>query len=118
MRALGIGLLVVCATSGIAAANPLEGIKLDGWYGKVGLETGVVFARDRGTAPLLGGVATLVKANDEFEWFVALCKSGIQRLALPRGARVAVEYKIFSLLAVEPFGDKRVNHPVVEQLSV
>jgi hypothetical protein len=66
MRALLV--LVVCVTPRVASADPLEGIKLEGWYGKLGLESGVVFARERGPSPLLGGVATFVKANNSFEW--------------------------------------------------
>lgn len=68
MRAFWILPVVVLCGSRVASADPFEGIKLDGWYGKVGLETGVVFARERASSPLLGGVATLVKANDHFEW--------------------------------------------------
>ncbi len=60
--------VVAASASSPASAGTLDGIKLDGWYGKVGLETGVVFARERGTAPLLGGVVTFVKANNAFEW--------------------------------------------------
>jgi hypothetical protein len=29
----------------------------------------VAFARERGTAPLLGGVVTFVHANDQLEWY-------------------------------------------------
>jgi len=68
MRASWVVLLLV-VTSRIATADSLtKGLKLEGWYGKVGLETGVVFARERGAAPLLGGVATFVHINDDFEW--------------------------------------------------
>jgi hypothetical protein len=63
------GFLVAClCVPTSAAANPLEGLKVEGWYGKLGVESGVVFGRDRGAAPLLGGVATFVHVNDRFEW--------------------------------------------------
>ncbi len=61
--------VIVTARSAPASADLLQGIRLDGWYGKIGVETGVVFARERDSAPLLGGVATLVKANSDFEWY-------------------------------------------------
>jgi hypothetical protein len=61
--------LTLCAVSRPAAAERYRGLHLAGWYGKVGLETGVVFARERGTAPLLGGTATLVRMNEHLEWF-------------------------------------------------
>jgi hypothetical protein len=67
MRGLLIAAIVAVPTLA-AAESPLKGLKLEGWYGKVGVESGVVFARDRGTAPLLGGVATLVHINDQLEW--------------------------------------------------
>ncbi|MBS1123597.1 MAG: hypothetical protein H6Q90_5825 [Deltaproteobacteria bacterium] len=68
MQVSWIGLVAMAMMSRQASAGVLDGIKLDGWYGKVGLESGIVFARERGSSPLLGGVATLVKANDQFEW--------------------------------------------------
>lgn len=61
--------LALCAAPRRAPADPLRGLHLEGWYGKIGLETGVAFARDRGTAPLLGGVATLVRLNEHLEWY-------------------------------------------------
>jgi hypothetical protein len=61
--------LAVCAVPRPAAAERYRGLHLAGWYGKVGLETGVVFARERGAAPLLGGTATFVRMNDHLEWF-------------------------------------------------
>jgi hypothetical protein len=68
MRAV-CGFLVLAITHQLAAADSLtDDLAVEGWYGKVGLETGVVFGRDRGTAPLLGGVATLVHINDDLEW--------------------------------------------------
>ena len=69
MRArLAVLALAVCAMSRPAAAERYRGLYLAGWYGKVGLETGVVFARERGAAPLLGGTATFVRMNDQLEW--------------------------------------------------
>jgi len=55
--------------SGSTARSRYRGLYLDGWYGKVGLESGVVFARERGAAPTLGGAATLVHLNDQLEWY-------------------------------------------------
>jgi hypothetical protein len=59
---------LVAARPGFTSADPLEGLRLEGWYGKLGAETGVAFGRDRETSPLLGGVATLVHINDDLEW--------------------------------------------------
>jgi len=61
--------VAVCAYSRPAAAERYRGLHLEGWYGKVGLETGAVFARERAASPLLGAVATLVRMNDHLEWF-------------------------------------------------
>jgi hypothetical protein len=65
------GFLVCCAVAlpSIASADPLDGLRLEGWYGKLGVESGVAFGRDRGASPLLGGVATFVHINDRREWF-------------------------------------------------
>jgi hypothetical protein len=52
-----------------AAAERFRGLYLEGWYGKVGLETGAVFARERPASPLLGATATFVRMNDHLEWF-------------------------------------------------
>lgn len=52
-----------------AADDRFRGLYLDGWYGKVGLESGAVFARERGASPVLGGAATLVRMNDHLEWY-------------------------------------------------
>jgi hypothetical protein len=69
MRArLAVLALAVCALPRPAAAERYRSLYLAGWYGKVGLETGVVFARERGAAPLLGGTATFVHMNDHLEW--------------------------------------------------
>jgi hypothetical protein len=59
----------VCALARPAAAERFRSLYLEGWYGKVGIETGVVFARERGTAPLLGATATFVRMNDHLEWW-------------------------------------------------
>jgi hypothetical protein len=61
--------VLVCAAPGAAAADRLRDLHLEGWYGKLGLETGVVFARERAAAPLLGATATFVRMNDHLEWF-------------------------------------------------
>ena len=58
-----------CALARPAAAERFRGLHLEGWYGKLGLETGAVFAREREASPLLGAVATLVRMNDHLEWF-------------------------------------------------
>jgi hypothetical protein len=59
----------VAAAPRPAAADRLSGLHLEGWYGKVGLESGVVFARERGAAPLLGGTVTFVRLNRHLEWY-------------------------------------------------
>jgi hypothetical protein len=59
----------LCASSAPAAAERFRSLRLEGWYGKVGLETGAVFSRERDPAPLLGAVATFVRMNDHLEWF-------------------------------------------------
>ena len=64
--------LVVIAllTPGAARADSLvSALRLEGWYGKLGVESGVVFARERDAAPLLGGTATFVHSNNYNEWF-------------------------------------------------
>lgn len=65
MRILPVALLFAART---ASADPLDGLNLEGWYGKLGVESGVAFGRERGTSPLLGGVATFVHLNDNREW--------------------------------------------------
>jgi len=60
--------IVAVAGARAAAADPLDGLHLEGWYGKLGVESGVAFGRERGTAPLVGGVATFVHINDDREW--------------------------------------------------
>jgi hypothetical protein len=65
MRAFWI--LACCIPSVAAADSPTDGLHLEGWYGKIGAETGVAFG-DRGTSALLGGVATFVHINDDLEW--------------------------------------------------
>jgi hypothetical protein len=51
-----------------AAADPLAGVNLEGWYGKLGVESGVAFGAERGTSAVVGGIATLVHINDRREW--------------------------------------------------
>jgi len=68
MRSAGGVLLLGLAATRSASADPLAGVHLEGWYGKVGVESGVAFGRDRGAAPLVGGVATFVHINDDREW--------------------------------------------------
>jgi hypothetical protein len=71
MRAspIAVTLCALCALSAPAGAERFRSLHLEGWYGKVGLETGAVFARERPAAPLLGAVATMVRMNDHLEWF-------------------------------------------------
>ena len=64
---------VVVTLPAIAAADPLAGLHLEGWYLKLGAESGVVISRHssagaRGASPLVGGVMTLVHINDDREW--------------------------------------------------
>jgi hypothetical protein len=40
----------------------------DGWYGKLGVQLGTAFARDRGAGLVAGGVFTLVKLKD-MDWY-------------------------------------------------
>jgi hypothetical protein len=72
-RSVNAGALVaaalLCLAARPAAAERLRGLHLAGWYGKVGLETGAVFARERAASPLLGATATFVRMNDDLEWF-------------------------------------------------
>lgn len=59
-----------CAVPREAAADSLlDSIRLEGWYAKVGIESGIAFARERGTSPTLGGALTIVHANNSLEWF-------------------------------------------------
>lgn len=51
-----------------AVADPLAGVHLEGWYGKLGVESGVAFGAERGTSAVVGGIATLVHINDRREW--------------------------------------------------
>ena len=67
MRPFLITLLAVLG-AGHAAADPLAGVNLEGWYGKLGVESGVAFGAERGTSAVVGGVATLVHINDRREW--------------------------------------------------
>jgi hypothetical protein len=60
--------LIVGSSSAANAGSLVDGLDLEGWYGKLGVETAVAFGPDRGTAPLLGGVGTLVHINDHLEW--------------------------------------------------
>jgi hypothetical protein len=60
--------LATCAVPRATAA-PLRGLHLDGWYGKLGLESGVAFARDRGASPTLGAAATFVHLDHHLEWY-------------------------------------------------
>jgi hypothetical protein len=61
--------LVACAVPRAAAADRIRALHLEGWYGKLGLETGVVFARERGASPLFGATATFVRMNEHLEWY-------------------------------------------------
>lgn len=61
--------LATCAVPRAAAAAPFRGLRLEGWYGKIGLESGVAFARERGASPTLGGAATFVHLDDHLEWY-------------------------------------------------
>jgi hypothetical protein len=63
-------------------------MRLEGTYLKLGVETGMAFNRERERGVLFGGVMTLVKANNQYEWY------GLQADALvdgngdsPTGAR-------------------------------
>lgn len=61
---------VMCAAPRLASADSLlDAIHLEGWYAKVGVESGIAFARERGTSPTLGGALTVVHANNSLEWF-------------------------------------------------
>lgn len=62
------GAAFLCLAARPAAAERLRGLHLAGWYGKIGLETGAVFARERDASPLLGATATFVRMNDDLEW--------------------------------------------------
>jgi hypothetical protein len=42
----------------------------DGWYGKLGVQLGTAFARDRGAGLVAGGVFTVVKLTD-LRWYGA-----------------------------------------------
>jgi len=59
---------MVIASAGPVAADPLAGLNLEGWYGKLGVESGVAFGAERGTSAVVGGIATLVHINDRLEW--------------------------------------------------
>lgn len=65
------GFLIVAAVVGLpqaATADPLAGLHLEGYYLKVGAESGVAFGRERGASPLVGGIVTFVHINDDREW--------------------------------------------------
>ncbi len=66
MRAFLI--VAVLGQARIAAGDPLAGVHLEGWYGKLGVESGVAFGDGRGTSAVVGGIATLVHINDDREW--------------------------------------------------
>jgi hypothetical protein len=66
MRAFWI--VAVLFTPNLANADLLRDLQLEGVYGKLGVETGYAFSRDRGGSPLVGVVGTLVHMNDELEW--------------------------------------------------
>jgi hypothetical protein len=62
--------VAVLAPRAAAADGMLSALKLEGIYGKIGVESGVAFGRDdRGSAPLLGIATTLVHVNDHLEWW-------------------------------------------------
>ena len=58
-----------CAVPRAAAADRIRALHLEGWYGKLGLESGVVFGRERGAAPIFGTTATFVRMNEHLEWY-------------------------------------------------
>jgi hypothetical protein len=66
MRALLIAVVLIWA--GDATADPLAGVNLEGWYGKLGVESGVAFGAERGTSAVVGGIVTLVHLNERREW--------------------------------------------------
>lgn len=69
MRAFSRFLVVAVVSYAMpAVADPLAGVNLEGWYGKLGVETGVAFGAERGTSAVVGGIATLVHINDRREW--------------------------------------------------
>ncbi|HEU0033331.1 MAG TPA: hypothetical protein VFQ53_22020 [Kofleriaceae bacterium] len=65
---LGRVVLALVAMTAVTEASPLDGLHVEGWYGKLGVESGVVFARERGASPLVGVIATFVHINDDLEW--------------------------------------------------
>lgn len=67
--AAAVALAAALAAPRAAAADRIRALHLEGWYGKLGLESGVVFGRERGAAPLLGAAATLVRVNEHLEWY-------------------------------------------------
>lgn len=74
-RPVPVALAVAAATAVLAVAAPrrahadlLHDLELEGWYGKLGVETGVAFGRDRGASPVVGGVATVVHVDDDLNW--------------------------------------------------
>ena len=69
LAVLAVLVVLACAVPRIAAADRLGALHLEGWYGKIGLESGVVFARERGASPLLGATATFVRMNEHLEWY-------------------------------------------------
>ena len=69
VRLAVLALAAAAAAPRPAAADRLRSLHLEGWYGKLGLESGVVFARDRGPAPTLGAAATFVRVNEHLEWY-------------------------------------------------
>jgi hypothetical protein len=50
---------------------------IEGWYAKAGGFFGAAAARDRGTAPVLGAVATVVHLDEEARWFGLQADVGI-----------------------------------------
>jgi hypothetical protein len=66
---LAVLALAAAAVPRPAAADRIRSLHLEGWYGKLGLESGVVLARDRGAAPTLGAAATFVRMNEHLEWY-------------------------------------------------
>ena len=63
---LVLALVTPAATA--RADSLVDALRLEGWYGKLGVESGVVFARERDAAPLLGAAATFVHSNNNNEW--------------------------------------------------
>jgi hypothetical protein len=51
------------------ASAELPDLKLEGYYGKLGVQTGYAFSRERGSSPHVGVVGTFVHINEHLEWY-------------------------------------------------